>query len=94
MFNTKNLLFVILIAAAFNISAQAPAMLNYQAIVRNAAGNPVAAGTVVNLRFSIHDASANGTVAATFLKKKSELMKQGHGKIIEGVYLMFLREFQ
>ena len=62
MFNTKNLLFVILIAAAFNISAQAPAMLNYQAIVRNAAGNPVAAGTVVNLRFSIHDASANGTV--------------------------------
>ena len=65
MFNTKNLLFVILIAAAFNISAQAPAMLNYQAIVRNAAGNPVAAGTVVNLRFSIHDASANGTVVYT-----------------------------
>ena len=53
---------VIFIVAALGVGAQSPPMLNYQAIVRNAAGNPVSAGTVVNLRFSIHDASANGTV--------------------------------
>ena len=65
MLNVKNLLLVIFITAALNVGAQAPPMLNYQAIVRNAAGNPVSAGTVVNLRFSIHDASANGTVLYT-----------------------------
>ncbi len=65
MLNVKNLLLIIFIAAALVVGAQAPPMLNYQAIVRNAAGNPVSAGTVVNLRFSIHDASANGTVVYT-----------------------------
>ncbi len=45
--------------------AQAPQLINYQAVVRNAAGQPVAAGTVVSLRFTIHDATGTGTAVFT-----------------------------
>jgi len=41
--------------------AQAPQLFNYQSVVRNASGNPVANG-LVNLKFTIHLNSASGTV--------------------------------
>ncbi|MFN8287969.1 MAG: hypothetical protein U0V74_14525 [Chitinophagales bacterium] len=41
--------------------AQAPQKLNYQAVVRNAAGAPVANGTTVKLRFTIHNLTPTGT---------------------------------
>ena len=45
--------------------SQAPAKLNYQAVVRTSTGATVAAGTVVNLRFTIHDVTAGGTPVYT-----------------------------
>ncbi len=45
--------------------AQSPNLMNYQAVVRNAAGNPVAANTPVKLRISIHDLTGTGTVVYT-----------------------------
>jgi hypothetical protein len=42
--------------------AQSPNLMNYQAVVRNNAGNPVVNGTLVKLRVSIHDLTATGTV--------------------------------
>lgn len=39
--------------------AQAPALIPYQAVARNAAGQPLANGTI-NARFTIHDGSATG----------------------------------
>ncbi len=39
--------------------AQAPALIPYQAIARNAAGEPLASGTL-NARFTIHDGTATG----------------------------------
>jgi uncharacterized protein (TIGR02145 family) len=40
--------------------AQAPALIPYQAIARNAAGEPLASSTL-NARFTIHDGTATGT---------------------------------
>ena len=40
--------------------AQAPALIPYQAIARNAAGDPMASSTL-NARFTIHDGTATGT---------------------------------
>jgi hypothetical protein len=45
--------------------AQAPQEFNYQAVVRDAAGNPVANNTSVTLRFTIHDLTATGTSVYT-----------------------------
>lgn len=45
--------------------AQAPAQMNYQTVVRNNAGTPVANGTLVTLRFTIHDLTATGTPVYT-----------------------------
>ena len=42
------------------IIAQAPALIPYQAIARNAAGEPFASSTL-NARFTIHDGTATGT---------------------------------
>ena len=43
------------------LSAQAPALIPYQAFARDAAGQPLASTTLIS-RFTIHDGSANGTV--------------------------------
>ncbi len=40
--------------------AQAPALIPYQAIARNAAGEPLASSSI-NARFTIHDGTATGT---------------------------------
>ena len=45
-----------------NLFSQSPQQMNYQAVVRNSSGNPVANNTPVKLRFSIHDGSPTGTV--------------------------------
>jgi Collagen triple helix repeat (20 copies) len=61
--------FTLLFSATFwsfcLLHAQAPQLVNYQAVVRNSAGNPVANGTVVSLKFSIHDLTESGAVVFT-----------------------------
>jgi uncharacterized protein (TIGR02145 family) len=51
------LLFTLLTVSLFS---QAPALIPYQAIARNAAGEPLASSTI-NARFTIHDGTATGT---------------------------------
>ncbi|KAA5532494.1 hypothetical protein F0919_17060 [Taibaiella lutea] len=50
--------FILFIGVTFS---QTPQLVNYQAVVRNAAGNPVTNQTV-SLRFTIHDGTSTGTV--------------------------------
>lgn len=47
------------------IFSQAPQAMNYQAIVRNTNGQPVANGTSVILRFTIHDSTPAGATVFT-----------------------------
>jgi hypothetical protein len=47
------------------ISAQSPQLINYQSVVRNTLGQPVPNGSIVSLRFTIHDVSALGTTVYT-----------------------------
>ena len=47
---------------SLNTFAQAPQLMNYQAVVRNAAGQPLSGGQTVAIRFQIHDVTATGTV--------------------------------
>jgi len=60
----KNLILTLTICTTliFGAFAQAPGLMNYQAIVRLANGNPVPNNTNVAMRFSIHDGTASGTV--------------------------------
>lgn len=60
--------FVFIFLAVITIKsswAQSPAQMNYQAVVRDNNGNPLAGGTSVKLRFSIHDLTNTGTVVFT-----------------------------
>lgn len=57
-------LIVYLLAVQFNLKAQAPAELNYQAVVRNTSGQVVASSAVA-LRFTIHNDSATGAQVYT-----------------------------
>ncbi len=45
-----------------NVFAQAPQLINYQAVARDASGNLIA-NQAVQVRFTVHQGSANGTVA-------------------------------
>ncbi|HLP19435.1 MAG TPA: collagen-like protein, partial [Chitinophagales bacterium] len=63
LFKTAFTLLLAVIAGA--VFAQAPAQMNYQAVVRNTAGNPVADGTPVSLKFTIHDLTSTGTPVYT-----------------------------
>jgi uncharacterized protein (TIGR02145 family) len=49
-----------LLFSAF-LNAQAPALIPYQAVARDAAGQPLASTTII-ARFTIHNETANGTV--------------------------------
>ena len=51
-----------LLALVMGVLAQAPQQLNYQAVVRNASGTPLVAGTNVTARFQVHDGSPQGPV--------------------------------
>ncbi len=53
-----------LIVISFSGYAQAPNLLNYQGVARNAVGNPLP-NQKINLRLSIHNLSASGTVVYT-----------------------------
>lgn len=61
MKNLKTLLLLLLVTAHFQSNAQAPQSLNYQAVVRNAAGN-IISNQIVAARFTIRDGSPNGTI--------------------------------
>jgi hypothetical protein len=50
-----------LIAITAFVSAQAPQLMNYQAVVRNSAGE-ILANTQVGIQFTIHDVEASGPV--------------------------------
>ena len=56
------LLQVVFLLLSLMVLAQAPPLLNYQAIVRNAGGTPLSNAIVVGVQFQIHDGTANGTV--------------------------------
>src|ERR1700723_747286 len=61
----KKTLTLIAISVLFyftRISAQAPQQINYQAVVRDASGNALPAGTHVSVEFQIHDQTAAGSV--------------------------------
>ncbi len=60
----KRILFMLLLLfPVFEAMAQTPPQkLNYQAVVRDNTGTPVASGTPVGLKFSIHEGAANGVV--------------------------------
>ena len=55
------LTFALLFSMCLLLRAQAPQQLNYQAVVRNAAGQPVTSGNI-SVLFQIHDGSATGAV--------------------------------
>ena len=55
----------VLMLVALTSRAQTPQQMNYQAVVRNNAGTPVANNTPVKLRFTIHDGSSSGTPVYT-----------------------------
>ncbi len=79
----KTLLFALaFITFLVEVHAQAPAKINYQAVVRNAAGNPLANGTVVSVRFQIHDSTASGPVI--FQENASDTTNQ-FGLITHGI---------
>src|SRR4051812_6509262 len=62
----KKLLTVLMpLFCAYGLFAQAPQKINYQAIVRDGAGQPLQGGTNVTVRFKIHDGSPTGTVVFT-----------------------------
>lgn len=58
----KNILLLLLSICCSQIFSQTPQKINYQAVARNAAGNPLPNNTYVNLRFTIHDGIPFGTV--------------------------------
>ncbi len=69
MKNYLLLLFALVYTSA--IMAQAPALINYQAVVRDNAGLPLANNTPVSLRFSIHEGTMSGAVVYTETQSKN-----------------------
>jgi hypothetical protein len=57
----KKLLLTLVVCSSFMLAvvAQAPALMSYQAVVRNSSGNAVA-NTAVAVRFTVHDGSSTG----------------------------------
>ena len=61
LLKTNVLVIIALLAMSFSGFAQAPNLLNYQGVARNAVGNPLP-NQSMKLRLSIHDSSPSGTV--------------------------------
>ncbi len=55
----------VLLLIAVTAFTQTPQQFNYQAVVRNNSGTPVANNTPVTIRFTIHDGTAGGTTVYT-----------------------------
>ncbi|HLP53321.1 MAG TPA: tail fiber domain-containing protein [Chitinophagales bacterium] len=58
----KIILSNLIVALSLVLTAQVPQQFNYQAVVRDATGHTLAAGTNVSLRFQIHEGSPTGAV--------------------------------
>ncbi len=58
-------LFILCLCLSAGLFAQSPEKMNYQAVVRNAQGNPVANATPVSVKFTLHDLTATGTPVFT-----------------------------
>ena len=88
----KNILSVLFLFSCLLAVAQAPQMFNYQAVARDASGNPLPGSTNVNLRFTIHYGSANGTIVyqetqATITNQFGLLTAQvGNGLVVQGSF--------
>ncbi len=88
MKNLQLLLFMLCSIFAF---AQVPQSINYQAIARNAAGNPITNSSVA-IRVSIHDGTAGGAVVyaerdtATTNQFGLFTSKIGAGNVISGTF--------
>ena len=54
--------FTLSIVLALGGFAQAPQLMNYQAIVRDGSGHPLAANDTVTVKFQIHDVTPSGSV--------------------------------
>lgn len=61
----KNLFALALLLPAFSLFAQAPQEIKYQGVARDAAGSPIANGTLNTVKFDIHSGSATGPVVYT-----------------------------
>lgn len=61
----KKLFSLALLLPAFSLFAQAPQEIKYQGVARDAAGSPIANGTLNTVKFDIHTGSASGPVAYT-----------------------------
>ena len=61
-FSKQIFLIFLLAGSMLSVFSQAPEQFNYQAIVRDAAGQPLASGTNVSVRFVIHDTTATGSI--------------------------------
>lgn len=57
----KNVLFIVFVLLNFVCIAQVPTGIPYQAVARNAAGVPLI-NQSINIRFSIHDSTASGSI--------------------------------
>ena len=68
------LLFSAVLFSLNQLHAQAPQLINYQSVVRSANGNPVSGGTVVSLRFIIHDQTEGGN--SVFTETQSDTANQ------------------
>ena len=55
------ILTLLVFCASIFLSAQAPAIIPYQAVARNASGQPLS-NTTISARFSIHNEAFSGTV--------------------------------
>ena len=80
---------IVIISSVAN--AQAPQSIPYQAVARDSIGNPIA-NQNISLRFSVHDATANGTVVyrethnATTNPLGLFTVNIGNGTIISGTF--------
>jgi hypothetical protein len=68
LLKTNALIIITLIAMSFSGFAQAPNLLNYQGVARNAVGNPLPNQTI-KLRLSIHDLLPSGTVVYSEIRQ-------------------------
>lgn len=86
-------LFYLLLAAALPVMAlaQAPNNFNYQAVVRNSAGQPIVSGPVT-LRFSIREGTPTGTILFQETQNKTTTANGmvscivGTGNLVSGAY--------
>ena len=80
-------LLLLLMLATVHLHGQQPQVMNYQAVVRNASGQPLASGTPVSCKFLIHDGSAGGPVvfqeATTLTTNQFGLITHGIGSLAD-----------